>query len=50
MLALQYALDHPEGIKSLILSNTAASTAEAVKGMHRRRNELPKDVFRTLIK
>ncbi len=25
MLALQYVLDHPEGVKSLVLSNTASS-------------------------
>ena len=27
MLALQYALDHPAGVKSLVLSNTGSSTA-----------------------
>ena len=32
-LALQYALDHPEGVASLILSDTSASIAHAVNGM-----------------
>ena len=30
-LALQYALDHPQGVKSLVLSNTAASTPECFR-------------------
>ncbi|MCL5257084.1 MAG: proline iminopeptidase-family hydrolase, partial [Chloroflexi bacterium] len=50
MLALQYALDHPEGIKSLIPSNIGASTVEIVKGMHRRRLELPPHIYREMLK
>ena len=45
MLGLQYALDHPEALKSLILSNTSASTAEMLAGMQKHRLELPRDVF-----
>jgi proline iminopeptidase len=33
MLALQYALDHAEGVRSLVLSNTGASTAEIYRSM-----------------
>jgi proline iminopeptidase len=50
MLGLQYALDHPEGLKSLISSNIGASTAETVREMWRRRLELPVEVLRTLAK
>jgi len=48
MLGLQYALDHPEGLKSLIASNSGASTAEMVREMWRHRLELPAEVLRTL--
>jgi L-proline amide hydrolase len=50
MLGLQYALDHPEGLLSLIPSNAGASTAEMVREMWRHRLELPPDVLRTLAK
>jgi len=50
MLALQYALDHPQGVKSLIPSNIGSCTAEFVRGMHRCREELPIDVFRKIVK
>ncbi len=50
MLALQYTLDHPEGVKSLIASNIGASTADIVRGMQGRRMELPEDTFRKLVK
>lgn len=50
MLALQYALDHPESIKSLIPSNIGASTVEIVKGMQRRRLELPPEIYREMLK
>lgn len=50
MLALQYALDHPEGVKSLIPSNIGASTAEIVREMWKHRLELPAEVLRTLAK
>ena len=44
MLSLQYALDHPEGIKSLIPSNIGPSTVEIVRGMQRRRCEMPPEI------
>lgn len=50
MLALQYTLDHPEGVKSLILSNIGSSTAEIVRGMNQRRLELPTEVYRQMLK
>jgi len=50
MLALQYALDHPEGVTSLIPSNIGASTAEIVREMWQHRLELPAEVLRTLAK
>lgn len=49
-LAIQYTLDHPEGVKSLISSNIGPSIPEVVRGMHERRNELPTDVYRTIAK
>jgi L-proline amide hydrolase len=48
MLGLQCALDHPEGLESLIVSNIGASTAEIVREMWQRRLELPAEVLRTL--
>ncbi len=39
-LALQYALEHPATVKSLLLSNTGASAPEIVRGMHRLKLEL----------
>jgi proline iminopeptidase len=45
ILALQYALDHPEGVRSLILSNTGASVPEIFRGMTRWRLELGPDVY-----
>jgi len=50
MLALQYALDHPQGLKSLVLSNTAASTAEAAVYLQKRRLELDRKVFGKMLK
>jgi proline iminopeptidase len=44
-LALQYALDHPEALKSLVLSNTSASIPDTFKGMVRLRADLPSDEF-----
>src|SRR5262245_57628045 len=40
MLALQYVLDHPDAVKSLILSNTAASCRGIFEGMLRLRDGL----------
>ena len=48
-VALEYALAHPESVRSLILSNTAASAAETVRHMHSLRGELPPMRYRTLI-
>lgn len=45
MLALQYALDHPEGIKSLVLSNTGASTAEIYRSMMQLKLDLGAETF-----
>jgi proline iminopeptidase len=45
ILALQYALDHPEGVRSLVLSNTGASVPEIFRGMTRLRLELGPDVY-----
>jgi proline-specific peptidase len=50
ILALQYALDHPEGIKSLILSNTGASVPQIFAGMSRLRLELGPELFATMSK
>ncbi|MCW3991812.1 MAG: proline iminopeptidase-family hydrolase [Candidatus Bathyarchaeota archaeon] len=49
MLALQYALDHPEGVKSLILSNTAASMPEWAKVMAKLKMQLPTEIFATVM-
>jgi proline-specific peptidase len=48
MLALQYALDHPEGVKSLVLSNTAASIPETFRGMTQLRLDLGAELFATM--
>jgi proline iminopeptidase len=45
MLALQYALDHPEGVRSLVLSNTAASVPEIFRSMTRWRLEAGADLY-----
>lgn len=50
MLALQYSLDHPERVISLILSDTAASTRGAVRGMKQRLLELPPQVYHDILK
>jgi proline iminopeptidase len=49
-LALQYVLDHPEGVQSLVLSNTAASVPHAFAEMTRLRSELPADAFMALLR
>ena len=48
-LALQYALDHPEGVKSLVLSNTASSTAETYRGMTQLRLGLGAELFTSMV-
>lgn len=45
MLGLQYAVDHPEGLKSLILSNTGSSANVMFQGMTRLRLEMGADFF-----
>jgi proline-specific peptidase len=49
ILALQYALDHPEGVKSLVLSNTAASVAEIFQGMTQLRLDLGADLYTRMV-
>jgi len=48
MLAQEYALAHPAGVRSLVLSNTAASFSEIVESMDHWRVQLPEDVQETL--
>ena len=45
MLALQYVLDHPEGVKSLVLSNTGSSASEIFRSMTQLRLDLGADLF-----
>ena len=49
-LGLQYVLDYPHSIKSLILSGTSASIIEYLEGARRHILELPLEVQRTLLK
>ncbi len=44
ILALQYALDHPEGVQSLVLSNTGSSVNEIFRGMTQLRLDLGADL------
>lgn len=50
MLALQYALDYPDNLKSLILSNTGADGAECAAALHRLYSELPVEVYRKVLR
>lgn len=50
ILALQYVLDHPEGVKSLVLSNTGASVAHVFAEMTRLRTELGPELFGTMVR
>lgn len=43
-LALQYALEHPADVKSLVLCNTGASAPEIVRGMARLKVELGEEL------
>jgi proline iminopeptidase len=45
MLGLQYAVDHPEGLKTLTLSNTGSSANMMFQGMTRLRLEIGADFF-----
>ena len=49
-LALQYSLEHPENVVSLVLSNTASSIPFVYSEMHRLRRELGPDVFARMLK
>jgi proline iminopeptidase len=49
-LALQYAVDRPGALRSLILSNTGASTAEILHGMWQHRLGLDPAMLATMIK
>lgn len=49
ILALQYALDHPEGVKSLVLSNTGSSVPEIFRGMTQLRLDLGADLFTRMV-
>jgi proline iminopeptidase len=50
MLALQYTLDHPEAVESLIVSNAAPSTALICQEMSRLQRELSADQQRALLR
>ena len=47
-LAQEYALTQPEGLRSLVLANTAASFPDFVAESHKLRTQLPPDVEATL--
>ena len=47
-LAQEYALTHPQGLRSLVLANTAASFPDFVSEANRLRAELPPEVEATL--
>ena len=48
MLAMEYTLTRPEGVTSLVLSNTAASIPHWASEANRLRAELPEEVQQTL--
>ena len=48
MVAQEHALTRPAGLRSVVLSNTAASFAEIIESMNRWRAELPDAVQETL--
>jgi proline iminopeptidase len=49
MLALQYVLDHPTGVKSLVLSNTGSSTAEIYRSMTQLKLDLGAETFVSMV-
>jgi proline iminopeptidase len=49
-LALEHALTHPEAVRSLVLSNTAASVPEVVRHMTALRLALGPEAFATLLR
>ena len=50
ILALQYALDNPDAVKSLVLSNTGASVPHVFAEMTRLRSELDPQTFAALVR
>ena len=50
MLAMQYALDHKENVKSLILSNSSTGMAEIMAAIQRLQADLPKESFKAIIR
>lgn len=50
MLALQHALDHPEAVASLVLSNTGASSVRMWRSITRCRLELPDEVLAGMLR
>lgn len=50
MLALQYVLDHPDAVKSLVLSNTGSSTMGIYREMIRLRTGVDLHTFRTMLR
>jgi proline iminopeptidase len=50
VLALQYALDHPENVRSLVLSNTTASIPQAVSEMAQLRAALAPETFSMMLR
>jgi proline iminopeptidase len=49
MLGLQYTLDHPQAVRSLVFSNAGASAIDIWRSITRRRSELPDAVLRTML-
>jgi L-proline amide hydrolase len=48
MLAMEHALDHPAGLRGLVVADSPASMTLWVSEANRLRNDLPKDVQETL--
>jgi len=49
VLVQQYALDHPEALKSLTISNMGPSMAKTSAGLQQRYMELPTEVYRRIL-
>ena len=47
-LAIEYMLTQPNGVVSLVLASTSASTPEFIAGATRLKTELPQDIYDTL--
>jgi L-proline amide hydrolase len=48
MLAMEYALDHPEGLRGIVVADSPASMTLWVSEANRLRDDLPSDVQATL--